>query len=76
MIAKTAYLTSLSPNVFVLNYQTEGDGITHVEISKAHLINILIDGASHAFREQYPHRVPAPPTLTESVNDERTDYRR
>lgn len=58
MKARIAYLTSPAPNRFLFKYQEEGGtGICEVEISRAHLINILIDGASHAFREQY-HRVP------------------
>jgi hypothetical protein len=58
MIAKLAYLTSPAPGVFVLNYQVEGDGIARVEISKAHLANILIDGTALALRDSSVHRVP------------------
>lgn len=54
------YLTSPSPNIFNLNFQSEGsDGILSVEISRAHLANILIDGTALALREQY-RRVPTP----------------
>lgn len=49
--AKLAYLTTPSPGVFVFNYQIEGSEIQRVEISKAHLINILIDGTAVALRE-------------------------
>ncbi len=58
MKAKLAYLTSPAPNVFVLNIQEDGnEGIERVEISKAHLANILIDGAALALRE-HVNRVP------------------
>lgn len=66
MIAKLAYLTSPAPNVFVLNYQLEGftkPALHQVEISRAHLANILIDGLSFSLREtSIPHRVPNPQT--------------
>jgi hypothetical protein len=59
MIAKLAYLTTPGPDRFVLNIQPFGsDDLIRFEIAKAHLVNILIDGASLAFREQYPNRVP------------------
>jgi hypothetical protein len=60
VIAKIAYLTSPAPNRFILNYQEEGkDGIERVEITKAHLANILIDGCALALREtSVHHRVP------------------
>ena len=49
--AKIAYFTTPAPGVFVLNIQV-GDGpVQRFEISKAHLSNILIDGASVALRE-------------------------
>jgi hypothetical protein len=63
MIAKLAYLTSPAPNRFVLNYQEEGkDGIERVEITKAHLANILVDGCAFALRESSINRVPADQT--------------
>lgn len=55
--AKLAYLTTPSPNVYVLNIQVEGEDIQRFEISKAHLINISVDGINMALREQYPNRV-------------------
>lgn len=59
MIAKIAYLTSPAPNRFVLHFQPEGEqSLIHIEISKGHLSNIIIDGASLALREQYSNRVP------------------
>lgn len=59
MIARLAYLTTPAPDRFVLNIQPEGsDDLLRFEIAKAHLVNILIDGAALAFREQYPARVP------------------
>jgi hypothetical protein len=73
MIAKLAYLTSPAPNRFILNYQEEGkEGIERVEISKAHLANILIDGTALALRESI-HRVPTNQTKEEC--DERTEHR-
>ena len=60
-VAKIAYLTSPAPNRFILNYQEEGkDSLERVEITKAHLANILIDGCALALREtSVPHREPA-----------------
>lgn len=71
MIAKLAYLTTPSPDRFVINIQPFGtDDLLRFEIAKAHLVNILIDGASLAFREQYPNRVQS--TTTEENAHERT----
>lgn len=68
MIAKLAYLTTPGPDRFVLNIQPFGsDDLIRFEIAKAHLVNILIDGASLAFREQYPNRVQ-PTTSTENAH--------
>ncbi len=65
-IARLAYLTSPAPNVFVLNYQAEGEtDISRVEISKAHLANILIDGTALALRDSTVNRVPE--TLRETA---------
>jgi hypothetical protein len=51
--AKLAYLTQPSPGVFVLNLQFEGDQESSlVEISRAQLGNILVDGAAMAFRDE------------------------
>ena len=59
MIAKLAYLTTPGPDRFVLNIQPFGsDDILRFEIAKAHLANILIDGASLALREYSSNRVP------------------
>lgn len=57
MKAKLAYLTTPAPGVYVLNLQTEGspDWLQY-EITKAHLANIIIDGAALSLRE---NRVPA-----------------
>lgn len=69
MIAKIAYLTSPAPNRFVLHFQPEGEqSVIHVEISKGHLANILIDGLSWSLRESI-HRVPN--IQTESAEHER-----
>lgn len=69
MKAKIAYLTSPAPNVFVLNFQIDGaEGIERLEISKAHLSNIIIDGASFALRET--SKTAFPTTQNESaIND-------
>jgi len=68
MIAKLAYLTTPGPDRFVLNIQPFGsDDLLRFEIAKAHLVNILIDGASLAFREQYQNRVQ-PTTSTENAD--------
>lgn len=59
MIAKLAYLTSPSPGRFVLNFMPEdGTATFPIEISRAHLANIIIDGASFSLRETSIHRVP------------------
>lgn len=72
MIAKLAYLTSPAPNVFVLNYQLEGftkPALHQVEISRAHLANILIDGLSFSLREtSVSHRVPNISTTESAEN--------
>jgi hypothetical protein len=66
-VARIAYLTTPSPNCFVLNIQPEGEeGILRFEITKAHLSNILIDGCALALREtSVNHRVQS--TLTENA---------
>lgn len=71
MIAKLAYLTTPSPGRYMLNLQICGsDEFIRIEIGKAHLINILIDGTAYALREeQYLNRVSS--TQTESASHER-----
>jgi len=50
--AKLAYLTTPQRGVYVINYQPEGsDEVRQVEISKGHLANIIVDGASLALRD-------------------------
>jgi len=56
--AKIAYLTTPAPGVFVLNIQVGNGPIQRFEISKAHLSNILIDGASVALREYSQNEEP------------------
>jgi hypothetical protein len=59
MIARIAYLTSPAPGVFMLNFQMEGEtGCQRIEISKAHLANIVIDGAALSLRENRVHPTP------------------
>ena len=58
MIAKLAYLTTPAPGVFIFNFQVGDAEIQRVEISKAHLANILIDGASVALREYSQNEEP------------------
>jgi hypothetical protein len=68
MIARLAYLTTPGPDRFVLNIQPFGsDDIIRFEIAKAHLANILIDGAALALREYSSNRVPETKTQ-ESAN--------
>lgn len=51
VLAKIAYLTQPAPDVFVLNFQYGRDPELHqVQISKAQLSGIIIDGASIALR--------------------------
>ena len=69
MKARIAYLTSPAPNVYMLNFQQENGTEFSIEISKGHLANIIVDGASLALRDQYQNRVPATPQ--ESVTNER-----
>ena len=50
--AKLAYLTHPAPDVYLLNFQYGRDVELHqVQISKAQLGNILVDGAGMALRE-------------------------
>lgn len=75
MKAKIAYLTSPKPGMYLLNFQVEHGIDMSIEISEAHLANIVVDGASFALRKSYqfkapvepqPHRVP----LTQAENAE------
>ena len=64
MIAKIAYLTTPAPNRYILHFQAFGsDTLTSIEISQAHLANIIIDGTTLALRNidnrSVPNRVPA-----------------
>jgi len=66
MIAKLAYLTSPAPNRFLLNFMPEdGTAVFQIEISRAHLANIIIDGASFSLRENSINRVPEHPGAQE-----------
>lgn len=61
MIAKLAYLTSPAPDRFILNFQSNDFPVPHsfsIEISRAHLANIIIDGVSFSLRETGIRRVP------------------
>jgi hypothetical protein len=62
MLAKLAYLTSPAPDRYVLNFQSSHGVNFAVEISRAHLANIIIDGASFSLRETSINRVPHPLT--------------
>ena len=65
MKAKLAYLTSPAPNRFTLHVQPENCCETlSFEISRAHLTNIIIDGASWSLREL--NRVPEIPQVQEA----------
>jgi hypothetical protein len=57
ILARLAYLTSPAPNIFILNLQLD-DIDYKIEISKAHLANILIAGAALAYPESVNRRVP------------------
>jgi hypothetical protein len=52
MIAQRAFLTQPAPGVYLLNIQFEGEEISRVEISKAQLGNIIVDGAGMAWRAE------------------------
>lgn len=52
MIAKLAYLTTPAPGRYVLNIQPFGaEDLMRIEIGRAHLENIVIDGTALALRE-------------------------
>jgi hypothetical protein len=69
MIARIAYLTSPAPGVFMLNFQMEGEtGCQRIEISKAHLANIVIDGAALSLRENRVHPTPNQGTQDDGSN--------
>jgi hypothetical protein len=71
-IARLAYLTTPGPDRFVLNIQPFGsDDLLRFEIAKAHLANILIDGASLALREYSSNRVPETKTQENAHGDDR-----
>jgi len=73
MIAKIAYLSTPAPGRYMLNFQAFGsDELITIEIAKAHLVNILIDGTASALREeQYLSRVPS--TQTKDAEHERAE---
>ena len=53
MIARLAYLTTPGPDRFVLNFQVFGcEGLQSIEISRDHMANIVIDGASLVLRSR------------------------
>jgi len=50
--AKLAYLSTPQRGIYVLNLQPEGsDELISMEVSKAHLSNIIIDGTTLALRD-------------------------
>jgi len=60
--AHIAFMTFPAPGRFVFNYKADTDGeIIQVEISQAHLANVIIDGASISLREStfQLNRVPS-----------------
>jgi len=59
MKARLAYMTFPAPGVFVLNLQIGDGDLQRIEISKAHLTNIIVDGASVALRETFSERTGA-----------------
>lgn len=50
MIANLAYLTSPAPGRYLLNIQSPEGVLQRIEISKAQLGNIVVDGAGMALR--------------------------
>jgi hypothetical protein len=48
--AKLAFLTQPAPGVYHLNLRVEGEDFYRIEISKAQLANIVVDGAGMALR--------------------------
>lgn len=65
MIAKIAYLSTPAPGRYMLNFQAFGsDELITIEIAKAHLVNLLIDGTALVLREdQYLNHVTPNETL-------------
>lgn len=59
-IAKIAYLSTPDRGRYVLNFQAFGsEELISIEIAKAHLVNMLIDGTALVLREdQYLTLVP------------------
>lgn len=50
--AKLAFLTNPGPGVFILNFQMEGrESVDRIEITKAQLGNIVVDGAGMAMQD-------------------------
>lgn len=72
MLAKLAYLTSPAPDRFILNFQTSKGVNFDIEISRAHLANIIIDGASFSLRESSINRVPHTSKAESAEHDSRT----
>ena len=50
--AKLAFLTCPGPNVYLLNLRVEGEDFYRLEISKAQLANMIVDGAAMALRKE------------------------
>lgn len=49
--AKLAFLTQPAPGVYLLNLRVEGEDFYRLEISRAQLGNIIVDGAGMALRD-------------------------
>jgi hypothetical protein len=48
--AKLAFLTCPAPDVYLLNLRVEGEDFYRLEISKAQLDNMVVDGVAIALR--------------------------
>jgi hypothetical protein len=49
-MARLAFLTCPSPDVYLLNLRVEGEDFYRLEISRAQLANMVVDGAAIALR--------------------------
>lgn len=70
-VAKLAYLTQPAPGRFVLNLQLQGGlELSRVEISRAQLGNILVDGAGMALQDRQQSVRLGSESFTPAVPDE------
>lgn len=68
ILARLAYITTPEPERFIINVQAFGsDKLVRVEIMRAHLANIVADGANMLLRESTLNRVSI--NQPETTND-------